>query len=110
MLSSSSLSSAGESDGLDDLGGYTNDEGREGDDEQSDWYHEPTEEPPERTGSGGLRPARPVPGVPAAGRPGGSKVGGIVCSRGSVKVGVWGVEGESHWMMYWAANGQSTNS
>ncbi|XP_043202092.1 G patch domain-containing protein 2-like [Amphibalanus amphitrite] len=62
MLSSSSLSSAGESDGLDDPGVYTNDEGREGDDEQSDWYHEPADEPPERT----ARPARPAAAAAAA--------------------------------------------
>ncbi|XP_037073508.1 G patch domain-containing protein 2-like [Pollicipes pollicipes] len=51
LMSSSSLSSGGESDGLDDPGVYTNDEGREGDDEQSDWYHEPADEPTERAAS-----------------------------------------------------------
>ena len=67
MLSSSSLSSAGESDGLDDPGVYTNDEGREGDDEQSDWYHEPTDEPAERTA--GHRPVRPAAAAAAAAGP-----------------------------------------
>ena len=74
MLSSSSLSSAGESDGLEDPGGYTNDEGREGDDEQSDWYHEPTDEPPERAARPSTHSAATAAGA-APRRPGPSKVG-----------------------------------
>ena len=74
MLSSSSLSSAGESDGLEDPGGYTNDEGREGDDEQSDWYHEPTDEPPERTARPSTHSSATAAGA-APRRPGPSKVG-----------------------------------
>ena len=102
MLSSSSLSSAGESDGLDDLGGYTNDEGREGDDEQSDWYHEPADEPPERSGSGGLRPVRPVPGASPAGRPGGSKVGDRSCV---VKINLLWIRKENGWVKILGFNG-----